>query len=115
MTTTTTLDITIIEDNAGGLILQLIDATGNRYQYTYDAPEDLAADISIATQSTDFSDWDQNEAPDFWIDDDAITNSSGAYKAYTLDTLAALYPDEVSGATLRELIAHLITLGVLPA
>jgi hypothetical protein len=110
-------DLTIIEDNAGGLVLQLVDADDYHYQHTYDDPTDLATDIDFAIHGsgTDPRDWDQNEAPDFWIDDDTITASNGGYKAYTLDTLAALYPDDISGATLRQLIQSLQILLVIPA
>lgn len=99
------IDITILEDNAGGLTLQITDTTGNRYQRTYaslhihDTPTALAHDLQdVAT----FTEWEGNDLDDGieWID-------GNGYRVLSLDQVRAIDPREESGATMRELVLAL--------
>lgn len=101
------IDITILEDNAGGLTLQITDTAGNRYQRTYasrhihDTPTALAHDLQDAAT---FTEWEGNDLDDGieWIDGDG-------YRALSLDQVRAIDPREEGGATMRELVLALRT------
>jgi len=90
-----TVDITIIADNGGGITLQLTADNGKRYQHYYDGYDgfkQLAEDLAVAET---FSDWDGNEAQDEdgneqWLvpTDNQIRN--GGYKVFDYEDILAL-------------------------
>ena len=91
-----TIDITIICDNGGGITLQLAnEQTGRRYQHYYDGYDNFdqfAQDLAVAET---FATWDGNEAQDEdgtdqWLvpTDNQLRN--GGYKVFDYEDILAL-------------------------
>lgn len=115
-----TQDVTVIEDNGGGITLQITDATGRRWQHTYTGQpgEDLAFDLRASLASDlDLADWDGDEQDEYgWLDPSGDEIQRGAYRVLDGPAVLALpYDADALGGSLalRDLVLALRT-GKLP-
>jgi len=67
-----TRDITLILDNRGGAMLQIVDG-GHRYQHYYDDASDCGRDYMSAADGSDIDDWAGNE----YTADDSLHGQTG--------------------------------------
>ena len=110
--------ITLIEDNAGGMTLQLVGSNGERWQHLYwGGMGQLADDIGAFAGGSDpwVDGWEGDQSADGWLDPTQDELDSGGYRVIDFGEILNTDPEDIASAALRELREELCRVAVQAA